>query len=332
MKAIVLTKFGPPDVLELQDVPKPTPKEHDLLIRIRATTVTAGDCELRGMKLPLAYQVPIRLYMRFGRSGPTILGQEVAGEVEAVGGGVTRFRTGDQVVGWTGFGLGGYAEYTCLPETGALAAKPSNMTFAEAAPLPVGGLEAAHFIRKGNLGRGEELLIVGAGGSIGTFAVQMARYFGANVTAVDRPEKLDMLRSIGADRGIDYTREDYARRGDTYDVVFDVIGRLPVSRGVRMLRRGGRYLMGNPRLAQRIQARLASARAGVMAIPYAAKTSAETAEAFRFLRERIEAGQVISVIDRRYPLEQTSEAHRYVETGKKKGNVVITLDHEEQAV
>lgn len=330
MKAIVLTKFGPPERLQLRDVPKPVPNDHEVLIRIHATTVSAGDCDLRGMKLPLLYRVIFRIYLRLARSGPIILGQELAGDVEAVGAGVTRFRPGDPVIGWTGFALGAYAEYACLPETGALAPKPSNMTYAEAAPLSVGGLEATTFTLKGRIQRGQDILIVGAGGSIGTFAVQLAKHFGGRVTAVDRPEKLDMLRSIGADRVVDYTREDYTSGIDPYDVVFDVIGKLPPARGVRMLRRGGRYLMGNPRFTQRIRARLASARAGVMVIPYSARTRAETAEGFRVLRELIEDGKLVSVIDRQYPLEQTSEAHRYVETGQKKGSVVITVEHEDR--
>lgn len=331
MKAIVLTKFGPPEVLQLRDVPKPTPKDHEVLIRIHASTVTAGDCELRSLKLPFAYRLLTRLYMRLAGPRPTILGQELAGEVEAVGQRVRRFRPGDQVVGWSGFGPGGYAEYTCMPETAALAAKPSRLTFAEAAPMAVGGLEAAFFVRKANLQPGEEILIVGAGGSIGTFAVQLAKYFDAHVTAVDLPEKLDMLRSIGADRVIDFTREDYTRRGETYDVVFDVVGKIPPSRGMRMLRPRGRYLMGNPRLIHRIRARWASARAGAKVIPWVQKMPSETADGFRFLRELIDSGKVISVIDRRYPLEETAEAHRYVQTGQKKGNVVIIVDQGDPA-
>ncbi len=325
MKAIVLQKFGSPDFLQLRDVPKPTPKDHEVLIRVHATTVTAGDCQLRALRLPLAFKLAVWLVMRVGRKGPIILGQEIAGEVEAVGPGVTRFRPGAPVIGWTGFALGGYAEYACMPETGAVGAKPSNMTYAEAAPLPVGGLEAAHFTMRGKVRAGEEVLIVGAGGSIGTFAVQMAKHLGATVTAVDRPEKLEMLRSIGADRVVDYTRGDYTRTDDNYDVVFDVIGTLPVARGMRLLRPRGRYLMSNPGTLQKIRARWGASRAGTTVIPYTQRTRAETQEAFRFLTELVEAGKVRSVIDRRYPLEQTAEAHRYVETGQKKGNVVIAV-------
>lgn len=327
MKAIVLTKFGPPEVLQLREVPTPAPGERELLVRIYATTVTAGDCELRGLTVPLAYRIPMRLFMQLRRSGPTILGQELAGEVEAVGAGVTRYHPGDPVVAWTGFNLGGYAEYACVPETGALSRKPTTMSYAEAAPLSVGGLEAAYFVRRADIRPGEDVLIIGAGGSIGTFAVQLAKNFGARVTGVDRAEKLDMLRSIGADRVIDYTREDYPKGDQRYDVVFDVAGKLSPSRGMRMLRPGGRHLMGNPRLTHRIRARWRAARADMKVIPWAQKTAPETAEGFRFLRELTESGKLTSVIDRSYPLEQAAEAHRYVETGAKKGHVVLTVDH-----
>src|SRR6266571_4404869 len=202
MKAIVCTKFGPPDVLQLQEVAKPAPKDNEVLIRIYATTVTAADCELRGLKVPLAFRLPLRIYLGRIRPGPIILGQELAGEIEAVGKEVTRFRKGDQVFGWSGLGLGAYAEYTCLPEKGVLAIKPSNITYEESAPLSVGGLEAVYFLRKGNIQSGQKVLIHGAGGSIGTFAIQLAKYFGADVTGVDSTGKLDMLRSIGAEQVI----------------------------------------------------------------------------------------------------------------------------------
>jgi len=254
-----------------------------------------------------------------------ILGQELAGEIEAVGKEVTRFRKGDQVVGWCGFSLGAYAEYKCLPENWLLAIKPSNMTYEEAEPLPVGGLEAAYFVRRGNIQSGQKVLINGAGGSIGAFAVQMAKSFGAEVTAVDSTEKLDMLRSIGADRVIDYTQEDFTKSGETYDVIFDVIGKSPFSRSVRLLTLNGCYLMANPRLSHRIRGRWTAMRSSKTVIPWKARTAGENAEDFNFLKGLIEVGKVKTVIDRSYALEQTAEAHRYVDTGHKKGNVVITV-------
>jgi NADPH:quinone reductase-like Zn-dependent oxidoreductase len=325
MKAIVLTKFGPPDVLQLQEVAKPTPKDNEVLIRIYATTVSAGDREIRGLRVPIAFRLPMRLFMALRRPRTLILGQELAGEIEAAGKDVTRFRKGDQVFAWTGFRLGAYAQYKCLPEKGVLAIKPSNMTYEEAAALPVGGLEAAYFLRKGNIQSGQKVLIYGAGGSIGTFAVQLARYFGADVTAVDSTEKLDMLRSIRADHVIDYTREDFTKSGETYDVILDVVGKSRFPRSVRALTPNGRYLLANPRLSHRVLGRWLSKRSSKQVIPWAARTASETTEDINFLKELIEEGKVRSVIDRCYPLEQTADAHRYVDKGHKKGNVVITV-------
>src|SRR5438105_3818052 len=285
MKAVVLTKFGPPDVLELQEVAKPTPKDNEVLIRIYATTVTAGDCEIRALKVPIALRLPLRIYLGRMRPRPVILGQELAGEIEAVGKEVTRFREGDQVFGWTGLRLGAYAECTRLPEIGVLLIKPSNMSYEEAAPLAVGGLDAVYFLRRANIRRGQKVLINGAGGSIGAFAVQLARYFGADVTAVDSTGKLDMLRSIGADRVIDYTKEDFTRRGETYDVIFDVVGKSSFSRGVRLLTPNGRYLLGNAGPSQLVRGRWISTRSSKQVIPWAARMASEYAEDFDFLKE-----------------------------------------------
>jgi NADPH:quinone reductase-like Zn-dependent oxidoreductase len=326
MKAIVCTKFGPPDVLQLQEVTKPAPKDNEVLIRIYATTVTAGDCELRSLKFPLAFRLLLRIYLGRIRPGPIILGQELAGEIEAVGKEVTRFRKGDQVFAWTGLGLGAYAEYKCLPEDAVLALKPSNMTYEEAAALPVGGLDAVNLLRKGHIQSGQKVLINGAGGSIGTFAVQLAGYFGAEVTAVDSTGKLDMLRSIGAEHVIDYTQADFTTNGQTYDVIFDVVGKSSFSRSVRSLKHNGRFLIGNTRLSQRVRGGWISQRSSKKVILWAARTASEYTEDFNFLKELIEAGKIQSVIDRCYSLEQTAEAHRYVDTGQKKGIVVITVE------
>jgi NADPH:quinone reductase-like Zn-dependent oxidoreductase len=327
MKAIVWTKYGSPDGLQLQEVAKPSPTANQVLIKIHASTVSTADCELRSFKAFNVFWLPLRLYIGLVRpTRITILGQELAGEIEAVGKDVTRFKTGDQVFAWTGFRLGANAEYTCLPETGMLAAKPANLTFAEAATLPIGGLEAVHFLRRIGLQNGQKVLINGAGGSIGTFAVQLAKYFGAYVTAVDSAGKLDMLRAIGADQAIDYAQNDFTRNGETYDVIFDVVGKAPFWSSVRSIRKNGQYLLGNPGLLQRFLAPWVAMTSGRKIIPYASRTAAEITEDINFLKELIEAGKIKPVIDRRYPLEQTAEAHRYVDTGSKKGNVVITLE------
>ena len=326
MKAVVWTKYGPPDVLQLKEVAKPTPKDNEVLVRIHAATVTAGDCELRSLRFPIWFWLPLRLYVGLRKPKRiTILGQELAGEIEATGKEVKRFRKGDQILAWTGFRLGAYAEYKCLSEDGVLAIKPSNMTYEEAAALPVGGLEAVHFLRKGSIQNGQKVLINGAGGSIGTFAIQLAKYYGADVTGVDSTEKLDMLRSIGADQAIDYTQEDFTKSGETYDVIFDVIGKSSFSRSVKSLKPNGCYLLGNPGLSQRVRARWTSMPGNKKVISWAARAASEITEDLNFLKELIEAGKIKTVIDRRYTLEEIAEAHRYVETGQKKGNVIITV-------
>jgi 2-desacetyl-2-hydroxyethyl bacteriochlorophyllide A dehydrogenase len=325
MKAMIWTKYGSPNGLQLREVEKPTPKDNEVLIRIHAATVTAGDCEMRSLKFPLFLSLPMRMYVGLRR--PTrikILGQELAGEIESVGKGVKRFEKGDQVFAAAGLGFGAYAEYKCLPEDGVLAIKPANMTYEEAAAVPVGGLEALHFLRKANILSGQKVLINGAGGSIGTFAVQLARYFGAEVTGVDSTGKLDMLRSIGTDHVIDYTQDDFTKSGETYDVILDVMGKSSFSRSIRSLKPNGRYLLLNAGLSQRVRGRWTSMTSSKKVIIGAASQKRED---LIFLKELIEAGKIKAVIDRRYPLEQTAEAHRYVETGYKKGNVVITVEH-----
>jgi NADPH:quinone reductase-like Zn-dependent oxidoreductase len=330
MKAIVWTKYGPPDVLQLKEVEKPTPKEDEVLIRIVATTVTAGDCETRSLKFPLLLWLLMRIYVGLRKPKRiTILGQELAGEIESVGKDVKLFKEGDQVFAATGFGMGAHAEYICLPEEpeeieGVLASKPSNMTYEEAAAVPVGGLNALHFLRKGNIQSGQKVLINGAGGSIGTFAIQLAKYFEAEVTGVDSTGKLDMLRSIGADQVIDYTQQDFTKSGQIYDVIFDVVGKSSFSRSIRSLKQYGRYLLAYPGLSQMVRGLWTSMRSSKKVI---GGNASYRPEDLIFLKELIEAGKIKTVIDRRYPLEQTAEAHRYVEKGHKKGNVVITVEH-----
>jgi NADPH:quinone reductase-like Zn-dependent oxidoreductase len=333
MKAIVWTKYGPPDVLRLQEVEKPVPRDNEVLIRIFATTVTAGDCELRSLKLPIYISLPMRIWL--GLTKPrsnTIPGTELAGEIEAVGKDVKRLKEGDQVFGSAGMGFGANAEYICLPEEpgemeGGVAIKPANMTYEEAATVPFGGRDALHFLRKGNIQSGQKILINGAGGSIGTFAVQLAKHFGAEVTAVDSTAKLDMLRSIGADHVVDYTQEDFTERGEIYDVIFDVVGTISFSRSERSIKQNGTYLLANPMRSQMVTGlwtRMTTNKQVIM------ETASGTIADLVFLRGLIEEGKIRTVIDRRYPLEQIAEAHRYVETGQKRGNVVITVERSDR--
>ena len=330
MKAIIWTKYGPPDVLQLKEVEKPTPKDNEVLIKIYATTVTAGDCEMRRMKTALKFRYLMRAYVGLIRPKRiTMLGMELAGEIESVGKDVTLFKKGDQVFAATGFiGMGAWAEYICLPEKAEkpdqaiMAIKPTNMTYEEATAVPVGGLEALDYIRQGNIQIGQKVLINGAGGTIGTFAVQLAKYFGAEVTGVDSTRKLDMLRSIGADQVIDYTEEDFTKSGETYDVIFDIVGKSSFSRSIRSLKKKGFYLLANLRLSQIVRGLWTSMTSSKKVITELASYRTED---LIFLKELIEAGKIKSVIDRSYPLEQTAEANRYVETGEKTGHVVISM-------
>lgn len=320
MKAIVCPRYGPPDVLQLKEVERPAPKDSEMLVRVRATTVTMGDCEIRRFKMPVWLWPLARI--GFGFRGPRkkILGQEFAGEIDSVGKDVSRFKAGDQVFGLTGFRLGAYAEYVCLPAKGLTATKPANMTYEEAAAIPLGGLHAVHFLRQANIQRGQKVLVIGAGGSIGTAAVQIAKSLGAEITAVDSEGKLGMLRSIGADKVIDYSKGDFAKSGEAYDVIFDVVGKAPFSTCMESMKDNGFYLMGNPGLSHLLRKLLTSK--GRRVIGGAATYSPED---LAYLQEVIESGKIRSVIDRQYPLGRMADAHRYVDTGQKAGSVVITV-------
>lgn len=327
MKAIVWTKYGPPEVLQLQEVEPPTPQGNELLIKIHAATVTMGDCELRGLTLAPMLRLPLRLYA--GWRNPrriTVLGQELAGDVVAVGKDVTQFQPGDAVFAATGFQFGAYAEYICLPVKSVAERlvwpKPAVLNYEEAATIPTGGMNAIHFLRKGRVQPGEKVLINGAGGSIGTYAVQIARVWGTEVTAVDHTDKLDMLRSIGADHVIDYTQKDFTQIGERYDVVIDVIGKSSFSRTLRSLRPHGRYILGNPSLSGMMRGAWVTAISDKQIFWEAASYQPEDV---RLLMELIEAGRIKVVIDRRYALADTAVAHRYVEAGHKQGNVIITV-------
>ncbi len=324
MKAVVWTRYGPPDVLQLKEVAKPIPKDNEVLVKVHAADVFAGDCELRSLKVPILLRIFLRMYIGLTRpKRVTVLGQELAGEIESVGKDVKRFKRGDQIFTSTGFSFGAYAEYKCLPEDAMMALKPTNMTYEEAAVVPVGGTNALHFLRLGHIQSGQKILINGAGGGIGTMAIQLAKSFGAEVIAVDSGRKLDMLSSIGADKVIDYTKEDFTKSGETYDVIFDVVGKSPFFRSIRSLNEHGTLLQANNGLVvPKFQGLWTSMTSSKKVI---SKMAGEKKEDLVFLKDLIEAGKIRSVIDRRYPLEETAEAHRYVDKGHKKGNVVITV-------
>jgi len=312
VRAVVCTGYGPPDVLELRHVAKPAPQDHEVLIRVRATTVHRGDVRVRSFDVPRGQRFIARLVLGFTRPKHPILGMELAGEVESVGKDVTLFKRGDGVFAFTGWGFGAYAEYVCLPEKprrsvtkdGMVATKPANMTFEEAAAgAATGGVTALRALRKANIASGQKVLIYGASGSVGTYAVQIAKSIGADVTGVCSAANLEMVRSLGADRVIDYTQQDFTEGGETYDVVFDAVDKLSSARAKRPLRKTGAYLN----------------------VHRDSGSGGWSPEDLVFLRELIEAGKVRAVIDRCYPLEEIVEAHRYVEQGHKRGHVVVTV-------
>jgi NADPH:quinone reductase-like Zn-dependent oxidoreductase len=313
MKAIVCTEYGPPEVLQLAQVEKPVPRNNEVLIKVCATSVTVSDCFVRSGKVNILLWIPMRIFVGFRRPRHPVLGLELAGKIEATGKDVKRFKKGDQVLAFTGKRFGAYAEYTCLPEDGLcmpqdsiMTSKPSNVTYEEAAAVPSRGTLALYFLKKGNIQKEQKVLIYGASGGVGTFAVQLSKHFGAEVTGVCSTTNLELVRSLGADKVIDYTKEDFTKKGELYDLVFDTVGKRKSSKLKLLCKEAltpnGKYI---------------SVDDGTPKIPI---------EYLVLLKELIEMGKIKPVIDRRYPLEQIAEAHRYVEKGHKKGNVVITVE------
>jgi NADPH:quinone reductase-like Zn-dependent oxidoreductase len=321
MKAIVYEKYGPPEVLKLKEVGKPAPKDNEVLVRIHATTVTKYDCWMRSCTAPPGFKLLMRLASGRIPKKP-ILGTELAGEIEAVGRDVTRLKDGDQVFGYPGMNLGAYAEYICLPED-AVAKKPTNVSHEEAAAVLQGALTAMYFLRKTGLKPGQKILIFGASGGVGGYAVQLAKHhFGAEVTGVCSTPKLEYVKSLGADRVIDYTKEDFTQNNQVYDVIFDTVGKTSVARTKRSLKEKGWYLLttfGLPMLLQLVW------HSKVSDLNFEYGTLEEKTEDLVFIKELIEVGVTKPTIDRCYPLEQAAEAHRYVESGQKKGNVVLSV-------
>lgn len=301
MKAIICTKYGPPNVLQLQNIEKPKPKKNEVLVKIHATSVSTGDCRIRGFNSPLLFWIPMRIILGFRKPRKPILGVELSGEIEDIGSDVTQFKKGDPVFALTELNLGGYAEYTCVHESGLIALKPTNVTYEEAAVIPFGGTSALHFLRKGQIKKGQRVLIYGASGSVGTAAVQLAKYFGATVTAICSSSNFDLVTALGADNVIDYMKEDFTKRGEHYDIIFDAVGKYNKSLCTDALMPNGKYVSVN----------------GMMA-----KVSKED---MNLLKQLAETEKLKPVIDRTYRLEEIAEAHIYVEKGHKKGNVSITL-------
>ena len=337
MKAIVYTKYGPPNVLELKEVKKPTPGDNEVLVKVYATPVNYGDITARNFSkispakfnMPMPLWLPARIMFGFRKPRKKILGSEFAGEIESVGKDVKKFRKGEQIFAYSGMSMGANAEYLCIPEDGMVAIKPANMTYEEASAIPYGGIMALSILGKVNIQSGQKVLINGASGGIGSLAVQLARYYGAEVTGVCSTPRLELVKSLGAARVIDYTKEDFTRNGEKYDLIFDILGRSSFSRCKGSLTQNGRYLLASfkiGKLFQMLRTSITGSRKVICAM------GSEKPEDLVFLRELVEAGKIKTVIDRCYPLEQTAEAHRYVEAGHKKGSVVITVGHNNEII
>ena len=318
MKAVVYTKYGPPEVLQIKEIEKPVPKENEILVKVHTTVVTSGDVRLRK-----ADPIMVRTFNGFLKPKKQILGINFSGTVEETGKDIKEFKVGDEVFGSTMFNFGAYAEYVCVSKKDIVTTKPSNLSFEESVAIPFGGLTALHFLRQGNIREGDKVLIYGASGSVGTAAVQLAKYFGAEVTGLCSSNNVELVKSLGADKVIDYSKEDFTKSGEFYDIIFDTVGKSPFRGCIKSLKENGYYLravhISPSSLIKGLWTKLTTKKKVVGGI------SIERKEDLIFLKELIQSGKFKPVIDKTYSLEQIADAHRYVETGHKKGNVVITI-------
>ncbi len=326
MKAVVCIKYGPPEVLQIKEVEKPKPKDNEVLIKIATTSVTIADSRVRGFNVPLSFWIPARIALGFTKPRKSILGSELSGEIESVGKDVKQFKKGDCVFASTGHTMGAYAEYCCMTENTCLAIKPKNLSYEEAAVISFGGITALQFLRKGNIKQGDKVLIYGASGSVGTYAVQLAKYFGAVVTGVCSTVNLEMVKSLGADHVIDYTTTDFTKTGEHYDFIFDTVGKTQIYRTIKLLNPAGTYIhaVATPVTTMRIRLGLIGSKKKLIGGSFTSN-----AEQLNYLRKLVEEGTIKPIIDRLYSIEQIIEAHRYVDQGHKKGNVAITVWREE---
>lgn len=321
MQAMVRTEYGPPEVMHLATMPKPTPRDHEVLIRVHATTVTSGDCRMRSLNVPRGFGPIIRLVMGINKPRMTVLGTEFAGVIEEVGKDVTGFKVGDRVFGMAGMKMGAHAEYLCISEKGTMALTPANLSHQQAASLPFGGTTMLDFYRRGGLKAGNRVLVNGASGAVGVAAIQIARHLGAEVTAVCSARNAELVRSLGASKVIDYTREDFAKGTETYDIIVDAVGNAPFERSQKVLRSGGRLLLVLATLPQML-ASLGQSLSGKKVV---AGPITEKAEDVQLLARWAQEGHLKPVVDREYTFTQMPEAHRYVDTGRKRGSVVVTV-------
>lgn len=322
MKAIICTKYGPPEVLQLKEVKKPFPADDEILVKIHATTVTVADFRIRSFTIPPSFWIPARLKLGLRRPRKAILGVELSGEIESTGKDVSLFKKGDEIFAATLSNFGAYAEFTCLPQAGAVSLKPANISHEEAAAIPIGARTALHFLRRANIKPGQKILIYGASGSVGTYAVQLADYFGAIVTGACSTSNLDLIKSLGAKKVIDYTEEEFTKKFETYDIIFIAVDKLSFADSIKVLSKNGTYI--NITAPVKSIPMLWTSMTGSRKI-ITGENSPETSEALVFLKSLVEEGRLRVVIDRQYSLEQIVEAHRYVDKGHKKGNVVITV-------